>query len=123
MAARPTTEVTEKKRTSLNQAQGKKIQIVEYEWVPVLSVSDADHIVLSDLPGVDSVLAVLSFQSWDGGALDGAIEGTDWNATCTKRPATGTTNAPTAGEDQLIIMRASTDSLDGVYFTVMIEST
>jgi hypothetical protein len=123
MAARPTTEVTEKKRTSLNQAQGKKIQIVEYEWVPVLSVADADHIVLSDLPGVDSVLAVLSFQSWDGGALDGAIEGVDWNATCTKRPATGTTNAPTAGEDQLIIMRASTDSLDGVYFTVMIEST
>ena len=123
MAAIATTEITEVKRTSLNQGQGKKIQIIEYEWIPVLSVSDGDTIALNDLPGVDSVLAILNFESWDGGALDGRLEGTAFTQGLTRRAATGSTNAPASGDDTLTLTRCSTDGWNGVYFSVLAEST
>jgi len=123
MAERPITEVEELKRTSLNQGQGKKIQIIEYEWVPVLSISDADTIALNDLPGVDSVLAILSFRSWDGGVINGIIEGTAWSQVLTKRAATGTTDAPTAADDTLVLTRCSTEGWNTVYFVLLVEST
>lgn len=123
MGAIATTEITEKKRTSLNQGQGKKFQIVEYEWVIAASDSDGDHVVLSDLDGVDSVLAVLSVQSWDGTVAEDVIAGTDWKHKFTRRCATGSTGAPVAGEDHLIFVTNATDGWDGALFTVMIEST
>lgn len=123
MAERPVTEVTELKRIPLNQAQGKKIQIMEFEWVPATSVADDDTIALNDLPGVDSVLAILTFESWDGGALDGRLEGTAFTQGLTRRAATGTTDAPTAADDTLTLKRASTDGWNGVYFSLLVEST
>lgn len=122
MAERPTTELTEVKRTPLNQAQGKKIQIVEYEWVPATSDADGDHIVLSDIDGIDSVLAVLSVQSWASGASVEVL-GTDWKHLFTRRAATGTTYTPPAGEDRLYFVTNATDSWAGCLITVMIEST
>ncbi len=124
-AERPTTELTEKKRTSLNQAQGKKIQIVEYEWVPATSVAANDWIVLNSLDGVDSVLAILSVQAWDGGSSEITAADADWTHIFTRRAATGTANAPTAGEDRLTLVQAHSGGkgYDGAYITVLIEST
>tara|TARA_B100001250_G_scaffold410227_2_gene436222 strand:- start:3079 stop:3450 length:372 start_codon:yes stop_codon:yes gene_type:complete len=123
MAERPTTEVTELKRTSLNQGQGKKFQIVEYEWVPATSDSDGDHIVLSDLDGVDSVLAILSVSAWDGGVVEEMNPGTEWSHHFSRRPATGTSNAPTAGEDKLEFLNCASSGWDGCHFAILVEST
>ena len=124
MAERSVLECTEKKRTSLNQGQGKKFQIVEYEFVPSLaSPGDGDHIVLNDLDGVDSVLAILSVSAWDGGVVEEMKPGVDWAHGFSRRPATGTTGAPTADEDQLVMLTLSADGWDGCHFAILIEST
>tara|TARA_R110000824_G_scaffold32372_6_gene104545 strand:+ start:735 stop:1115 length:381 start_codon:yes stop_codon:yes gene_type:complete len=124
-AERPTTELTEVKRTSLNQGQGKKIQILEVEWVRATSQAANDWIVLNSLDGVDSVLAILSFQAWDGGSSEVTTGATDWTYAFSRRAATGTTNAPTAGEDRLTMLRGHSGGLgyDGAMITLLIEST
>lgn len=122
MAARAVTEFTEIRRIPLNQAQGKKVQILELEWDPSGSVADGDHLNVNDLPGVSSLIALLNFQIASS-STNVDSDYADVTLNCTIRPSGGSNaDNPTAADDKIIFNNIGTDSGNFMWLTLLVES-